>query len=90
MDYPSPHKEVRYIVCRLLNPDDPEGEREKLGSYPYLDLAINHANRTGPDAAVDAEGGTHYPGGPYGQCGRWEVEWVNRNVYRGKGRKTGS
>jgi hypothetical protein len=88
VNYPSPHKEVRYIVCRLVDPGDPEGEREKVSSHRSLDLAMNHANRTGPDAAVDAEGGTFYPSGPYGQSGRWDVEWINRNLYRGKWRKT--
>ena len=88
MNYPSPHKEVRYIVCRLGDPGDLEGEREKIGWHHYLGFAMSHADRTGPGTFVDAEGGTYYPSGPYGQRSRWEVEWINHNVYRGKGQKT--
>ena len=87
MNYPSPHKEVRYIVCLLEDPGDLEGERERIGCHHELGLAMGHADRTGPGTSVDAEGGTYYPGGPWGQRSRWEVEWINRNVYRGKGQK---
>ena len=88
MSYPSPYKEVHYIVCRLGDPGDLEGERERIGWHHELGLAIRHADRTGPGTCVDAEAGTYYPRGLYGRRSRWEVEWINRNVYRGKGRKT--
>jgi len=88
VNYRSPHKEVRYIVCRPGDPGDLEGEREKIGWYHHLGLAMSHADRTGPGTCVDAEGGTYYPNGPWGRRSRWEVEWINRNVYRGKGQTT--
>ena len=77
-------KEVRYIVSRLKNPDDLEGERERLGWHPYLELAKSHADRTGPGTFVDAEGGIFYCDGPYARRTRWEVEWTNRNLYQGR------
>ena len=84
MDYPSPRNEVRYIVCQLGDPGDLEGRREMIGWHSELGLAINHANRIGLGTCVDAEGGTYHPGGPGRRSGRWEVEWINRDVYRGK------
>jgi hypothetical protein len=90
VNHPSPHKEVRYVVCRLGDPGDLEGEREKIGWHQELGFAMSHADRTGPGTCVDAEGGTYYPSGPCGQHSRWEVEWVNRDVYEGRGRKTAS
>ncbi len=77
-------KEVRYIVSRLVDPDDLDGERERLGWHPYLELAKSHADRAGPGTCVDAEGGTLYLDGPYGRRAHWEVEWINRNLYQGK------
>ena len=77
-------KEVRYVVSRLKNPDDLEGERERIGWYPYLELARHHADRTGPGTCVDAEGGTYYKDGPHGRRTGWQVEWTNRNLYQGR------
>jgi len=77
-------KEVRYIVSRLLDLDDPEGERETLGWHPYLELAKRQADRTGPGTFVDAEGGTFYRDGRYGRSRGWEMEWTNRNLYQGR------
>ncbi len=77
-------KEVRYIVSRLKDLDDLEGERETIGWYPYLELAKSQADRTGPGTLVDAEGGTYYVDGPYRRRTRWQVEWTNRNLYQGR------
>ena len=77
-------KDVRYIVSRLVDPDDLDGARETLGWYPFIELAKSHADRVGPGARVDAEGGTVYLGGPHGRSARWEVEWTNRDLYRGR------
>jgi len=77
-------KEVRYIVSRLRDPDDLEGERERIGWYPYLELAKSQADRIGPGTFVDAEGGTFYVDGPYPRRTRWEVEWTNRDLYEGR------
>ena len=78
------NKEVRYIVSRLKNPDDLEGEREIIGCYPYLELARRQADRRGPGTLVDAEGGTYSFDSHYGRRSRWHVEWTNRNLYEGK------
>jgi hypothetical protein len=77
-------KEVRYVVSRLKNPDDLEGGRERIGCHPYLELAKSQADRMGPGTRVDAEGGTYYLDGPYGRRSRWEVEWTNHDLYRGR------
>ena len=77
-------KEVRYIVSRLVDPDNPESERERLGWEPHLEPSQTHANRTGPGTFVDAEGGTFYFDGPHGRRTRWEVDWTNPNLYEGK------
>ena len=77
-------KEVRYIVSRLRDPDDLEGERERIGWYPYLELAKSQADRTGPGTFVDAEGGYYYGDSGYGRRTRWEVEWTNRDLYEGR------
>jgi hypothetical protein len=79
-------KEVRYVVSRLANPDDLEGDREALSSHPYLDLAKKQADRIGPGTCVDAQGGTYFFDGPHRHRERWQVEWTNRNLYQG-GRK---
>ena len=81
MNYRSPHKEVRYIVCRPGDPGDLEGEREKIGWYPHLGLAMSHADRTGPGTCVDAEGGTYYPSGPWGRLSHRHLPGIRR---RGK------
>ena len=81
-------KDVRYIVSRLKDPDDIEGERERIGWYPYLELAKNHADRTGPGTFVDAEGGTYYFGGPSARHTRWEVEWTNCDLYEGRKKRS--
>ena len=77
-------KEVRYIVFRLKDPGDLEGEREIVGRYPYLELARHQADRGGPGTFVDAEGGTYYFDSHYGRRSRWQVEWTNRNLYEGR------
>ena len=77
-------REVRYIVSRLKDLDDLEGEREIIGRHPYLELARHQADRTGPGTVVDAEGGTHSFDSHYGRRSRWHVEWTNRNLYEGK------
>ena len=81
-------KEVRYVVSRCKDPDDPEGERETMGSHPYLDLAKRHADRLGPGTRVDAEGGTYYSAGLYGRCDGWQVEWTNRDLYQGRKKRS--
>ena len=81
-------KEVRYIVSRLKDPDDLEGERERIGWHPYLELAKSQADRTGPGTFVDAEGGTYYSDSPYGRRTRWQVEWTNRNLYQGRKKRS--
>jgi hypothetical protein len=80
----SSKKEVRYIVSRLKDPDDLQGEREPIGWHPYLDLAKKHADRVGPGTCVDAEGGTYHTDGPYRRRERWQAEWTNRNLYLGR------
>jgi hypothetical protein len=80
-------KEVRYIVSRLLDPDNREGKRETLGWHPSLELAKSQADRTGPGTFVDAEGGTLYFGGPTGRQTRWDAEWTNPNLYEGRHKK---
>jgi hypothetical protein len=77
-------KEVRYIVSRLKDPGDLEGEREIIGCYPYLELARHQADRRGPGTFVDAEGGTYSFDSHYGRCSRWQVEWTNRNLCEGR------
>jgi hypothetical protein len=83
----SPHREVRYIVWQLADPGEPEGERDKIGWYYELGLAISHARRTGSGTCVDAAAGLYYPRGP-GQPSRWHVEWTNHDVYEGKAQET--
>jgi hypothetical protein len=79
----SSHKEVRYVVSRLTNPDDLDSEREPIGWHPFLDLAKKHADRLGLGTCVDAEGGTYDLDGPYRRRGHWQTEWTNRNLYQG-------
>jgi hypothetical protein len=81
-------RELRYVVSRLKDPDDLEGERETIGYHPYLDLAKKHADRLGPGTRVDAEGGTYYSDGSHARRTQWQVEWTNRDLYRG-GKKRG-
>ena len=80
----SSKKEVRYVVSRLKDPDDLQGEREPIDWHPYLDLAKKHADRLGPGTCVDAEGGTYHTDGPYRRRERWQAEWTNRNLYLGR------
>ena len=82
MDHSLPHRDVRYVVCRLGEPGEPEGEREEIGRHNELGLAINHANRIGPGLSVDAEVGVWHHRGPGARRSRWHVEWINRNVYQ--------
>ena len=77
-------KAVRYVVSRLKNPDDLEGERERIGCHPYLQLAMRHADPLGPSTFVDAEGGTSYFDGPYRRREGWQVEWTSRNLCQGR------
>ena len=79
---------MRYVVSRLKDPDDPQGERERIGCHPYLELAKNHADRMGSDTFVDAEGCTYYFNRPYTRHERWEVEWTNRNLYQGRRKRS--
>jgi hypothetical protein len=81
-------REIHYIVCRLKDPDDLEGERERVGSYPFLEPAKRHADRMGPGTFVDAEGGTFFYDGPYSRRTRWEAEWTNHDLYQGRRRKS--
>jgi hypothetical protein len=83
----SSHREVRYVVSRLLDPNDIESARQPIGWHPYLDLAIRHADREGAGTCVDAEGGSYRLDGPYRRHGQWLTEWTNRNLYQGGGKK---
>lgn len=78
---------MRYVVSRLKDPDDLEGEREMICCHPYLDLAKKHADRLGPGTCVDAEGGTYHFDGSYSRRTQWQADWSNRNLYQG-GKKT--
>lgn len=80
-------KEIRYVVSRLRDPEDLEGEREAIGWHPYFDVAKSHADRVGPGTFVDAEGGTYYFDGPFGRRTLWQVEWTNPNLYQGRRKK---
>ena len=84
----SSQKGVRYVVSRLINPDDIESAREPIGWHPYLDLAKKHADRVGAGTCVDAEGGSYHLDSSYRQRGQWQAEWTNRNLYQG-GKKRG-
>jgi hypothetical protein len=81
-------KEVRYIVSRLKDPDDLEGEREMIGWHSYLEQAKSQADRTGPGTYVDAEGGTFYVDRSRPRCTRWQAEWSNRNLYQGRKKRS--
>jgi hypothetical protein len=84
----SSHKEVRYIVSRLVDPGDIEGARVPLDWHPYLDLAKKHADRVGAGTCVDAEGGSYRLDGSFRQRGQWQTEWTNRNLYQGGKRRS--
>jgi hypothetical protein len=77
-------REVHYVVSRLTDPDDPEGGRDPVGWYPFLELAKREADRLGPCGCVDAEGGTYFFDGSYGRRTQWQADWTNRNVYQGR------
>ncbi len=79
-------REVRYVVSRLENPDDPGGKRDAIGWYPHLDLAKREADRLAPGTCVDAEGGTYSFDAGYSRRSRWLTDWVNLNVYLGRQR----
>jgi hypothetical protein len=72
---------VRYVVFRLKDPDNLEGEREAIAFHPYLDLAKKQADRIGFGACVDAEGGTYHSYGSYSRRTQWQADWTNRNLY---------
>jgi hypothetical protein len=80
-------REVRYVVCRLEDPRQPEGRRQAIACYPYLDLAKKEADRHGPDARVDAEGGTYSSDGMRTRQTRWQTDWTNHNIYQGREKK---
>jgi hypothetical protein len=77
-------REVRYVVCRLENPDDPQGARHQIGCYPFLDLAKKEADRAGAGSSVDAEGGSYSSDGGHTRHTQWRTDWINLNVYRGR------
>jgi hypothetical protein len=79
----SSYRDVRYVVSRLKDPDDVDSVREPLGCYPFLELAMRHADREGAGTCVDAEGGTYHLEGPHGRRGQWLTEWTNLNLYQG-------
>ena len=81
-------REVRYVVSRLKDPDDPQGERERIGCYPFLEVAKSHADRTGPGTFVDAEGGTYHFDGASTRHTRWQAEWTNRDLYQGRKKRS--
>jgi hypothetical protein len=77
-------REVRYIVSRLENPEDPDGERNVIGWYGFLDLAKREADRLAPGTCVDAEGGTYTFDGGYSRRSGWQADWINLNVHMGR------
>lgn len=80
-------REVRYIVSRLDDPDDPKGAREALGCFAFLDLAKREADRFGPGICVDAEGGSYSSNGMHSRQTQWRSDWVNLDIYRGRKRR---
>jgi len=83
-------REVRYVVSRLADPDDPESGRHPIGCYPSLDLAKREADRAAPGSCVDAEGGTYSSDGSLTRHTQWQADWINPNIYQGRerGRRT--
>lgn len=79
-------KEVRYVVSRLEDPDNPDSGRHQIGCYPYLDMAKKEADRVGSGGCVDAEGGSYSSDGSHSRLTNWRADWINLNVYRGKER----
>jgi hypothetical protein len=80
-------REVRYVVSRLDDPDDPESRRHPIGCYPYLDLAKREADRVAPGSCVDAEGGTYSCDGMHTRQTQWQTDWTNHNIYQGREKK---
>jgi hypothetical protein len=80
-------REVRYVVCRLEDPADPASRRHSMGCYPFLDLAKKEADRVGPEARVDAEGGTYSSDGAHSRHTQWQTDWTNPGVYQGRERR---
>jgi hypothetical protein len=80
-------REVRYIVARLDDPGNPQGKREELGCFPFLDLAKREADRFGPGICVDAEGGTYSTDGLHSRHTQWQTDWTNLDIYRGRKRR---
>jgi hypothetical protein len=80
-------REVRYVVSRLEDPDDPAGKRDAIGLYSYLDIAKREADRLAPGTCVDAEGGTYSGDGGHGRRNGWQTDWTNLNVYQGRQRR---
>jgi hypothetical protein len=77
-------REVRYVVSFLEDPGDPDSRRHSIGCYPFLDLAKREADRLGPEARVDAEGGTYCSEGIHNRRTQWQTEWTNPDVYQGR------
>jgi hypothetical protein len=77
-------REVRYVVSRLEDPDDPKSRRHRIGCYPYLDIAKKEADRVGPGSSVDAEGGSYSSDGMHTRHIQWQAEWINLNIYQGR------
>jgi hypothetical protein len=80
-------REVRYVVARLENPDDPQSPRFALSCHAFLDLAKKEADRLAPGTCVDAEGGTYASDGAHARCSHWHADWTNLNVYQGRERR---
>jgi len=80
-------REVRYVVSRLEDPDDPESGRHPIGCYPYFDLAKREADRVAPGSCVDAEGGTYSSDGTHARYTQWQADWINLNIYQGRERR---
>ncbi len=77
-------REVRYVVSRLDDPDDPESGRHPIGSFPFLDVAKREADRYGAGGRVDAEGGTYSSDGTRARHTQWQADWINPNIYQGR------
>jgi hypothetical protein len=77
-------REVRYVVSRLEDPDNPASGRDQVGCYPHLDLAKKEADRLGRGGCVDAEGGTYSSDGAHTRFTQWRTDWINPNIYQGR------
>ena len=80
-------REVRYIVFRLEDPNDPESTRQPIGCFPHLDLAKKEADRYGSGGTVDAQGGSYSFDGARARQNQWRTDWINPNIYQGRQKK---